>query len=76
MNKNKETTLDVTGMSCPSCVRHVNEALGHLPGVAKVEVRLDDGKVVVQHEPDKAPIDNLIAALRQAGYESSLGAAA
>jgi copper chaperone len=76
MNKNKETILDVTGMSCPSCVRHVNEALGHLPGVVKVDVRLDDGRVVVQHQPDKAPIDNLIAALREAGYESSPSAAA
>lgn len=76
MNKNRETILDVTGMSCPSCMRHVNDALGSLPGVAGVEVRLGDGKVVVQHEPDKAPIDNLMAALREAGYESSPSAAA
>jgi copper chaperone len=76
MNKNKETILDVTGMSCPSCVRHVNDALGNLPGVARVEVRLDDGKVIVQHEPDKAPVDHLIAALSEAGYESSPSAAA
>jgi len=76
MSKKHETTLDVTGMSCSSCVRHVNDALGNLPGVAKVEVRLGDGKVVVQHEPDKTSIDNLIAALREAGYESSASAAA
>lgn len=76
MNNNHETILDVTGMSCPSCIRHVNDALGNLPGVAKVEVRLADGKVVVRHEPDKASIDNLVAALREAGYESSASAAA
>jgi copper chaperone len=75
MNENRETILDVTGMSCPSCVRHIDDALGHLAGVARVEVRLSDGKVVVQHEPDKAAIDDLIAALREAGYESSPSAA-
>ncbi|HZF55822.1 MAG TPA: heavy metal-associated domain-containing protein [Polyangiaceae bacterium] len=76
MTTNRETLLDVAGMSCHSCVRHINEALDELPGVSKVEVRLDDGKVLVQHDPGAAPADRLIEALRDAGYESSLSAAA
>jgi copper chaperone len=72
----KETVFDVQGMTCPSCVRHVNAALGDLEGVAKVEVRLRDGKVLVQYDPADVTIDSMIAALREAGYDSTPSAAA
>jgi copper chaperone len=73
---NKETLLDVMGMSCPSCIRHVNAALADIEGVAKVEVRLRDGKVLVQHDPAVANVNTLIEALREAGYESTPSVAA
>lgn len=73
---NKETLLDVVGMTCPSCVRHVNAALAEIEGVAKVEVRLRDGKVSVQYDPAVVTLDALIEALREAGYESEPSAAA
>ncbi|WAS91397.1 heavy-metal-associated domain-containing protein [Nannocystis punicea] len=76
MNTHHETILDVPGMSCQSCVRHIREALGQLDGVTEVEVRLRDGKVLVHHDPNEATVHRLIAALREAGYESSLAAAA
>lgn len=67
----KETILDVQGMSCPSCIRHVDAALHDLDGVSKVEVRLRDGKVLVRHDPD-TPIESMIKALSDAGYDSTL----
>jgi copper chaperone len=73
---NKQIVLDVTGMSCPSCIRHVNVALSDLDGVAKVDVRLRDGKVVVQYDPQLVQVSALIEALREAGYESAPSAAA
>jgi copper chaperone len=76
MNTHHETILNVPGMSCQSCVRHIHAALGELDGVAEVEVRLRDGKVLVRHDQDRAAVNHLIAALREAGYESSLAAAA
>jgi copper chaperone len=76
MNTHHETILDVTGMSCPSCVRHINAALRELDGVDKVEVRMSDGKVLVRHDQQKATANHMIAALREAGYESTLGTAA
>jgi copper chaperone len=75
MSKTSETLLDVTGMSCQSCVSHIHRALRDLKGVDKVDVRLRDGRVLVQHDPSAAPIDSLIEALREAGYESSASAA-
>lgn len=64
---NKTSTLTVEGMTCPSCVAHVNRALRDLDGVEAVEVRLREGTVVVRHD---AEVELLIEALREAGYPS------
>ncbi|WP_437755131.1 heavy-metal-associated domain-containing protein [Sorangium sp. So ce1389] len=65
----KETILRVDGMSCPSCVRHIDSALRELDGVDKVDVRLREGTVVVRHDPASAPVDALAGAVRGAGYD-------
>ncbi|WP_437621934.1 heavy-metal-associated domain-containing protein [Sorangium sp. So ce1151] len=64
----KETILHVDGMSCPSCIRHIDSALRELDGVEKVDVRLREGTVVVRHDPASAPVDALVEAVRGAGY--------
>jgi copper chaperone len=76
MNTAHETTLDVTGMSCGSCVRHVSTVLRSLDGVSNVDVRLKEGKVIVRHDPTKTSAVALVAALDEAGYGSQLSAAA
>ncbi len=70
MNGNRETELDVQGMSCPSCIRHIKEALQDVEGVSGVDVQLTEGKVVVRHEGAAPPVGSLVEALRAAGYES------
>jgi copper chaperone len=64
-----ETLLEVGGMSCPSCVRHVQKALNELGDVQNVDVRLREGQVRVTHGPSVAP-DALVEALQRAGYPS------
>ena len=66
----KETVLDVKGMTCSSCVRHVEGALRKLDGVTAVVVNLEEGKARVEHDPAKATVDRMIAALDEEGYES------
>lgn len=70
MSNEQDTILEVQGMSCPSCIRHVTSALTDLEGVGKVDVKLRDGLVVVQHDKTQAPIDQLVEALAEAGYVS------
>jgi copper chaperone len=65
----KETILQVDGMSCPSCIRHIDGALRALDGIAQVDVRLREGTVVVRHDPASAPVDALVEAVRSAGYD-------
>jgi copper chaperone len=70
----KETLLKVDGMSCGSCVHHVDVALKDVDGVSKVSVRLRQGEVLVQHAPDTA-VESLVKALSEAGYEAAPSAA-
>ncbi len=66
----KETTLEVRGMTCGNCVRHVEEVLKGLEGVGGVRVVLGEGKAFVQHDPDAATVERMVATLDDAGYEA------
>jgi copper chaperone CopZ len=57
--------LNVQGMSCGACVKHVTAALQALDGIAAVEVDLPTGRVRVTGNAEAA---RLIATLADAGY--------
>lgn len=67
----RDTILTVTGMSCGSCVRHITSALQAVPDVSKVNVQLRQGLVHVRHG-ETASVDELLEAVREAGYEPGL----
>lgn len=62
-----EIVMEVTGMTCGSCVRHVTSALKAVDGVEDVAVDLASGRVAVQGRPGTAPA-RLTSALADAGY--------
>lgn len=62
-----EILMDVTGMTCGSCVRHVTSALKAVDGVEDVAVDLASGRVAVRGRPGTEP-DRLTSALADAGY--------
>jgi copper chaperone len=63
--------LEVQGMSCNSCVKHVTQALQTLSGIQQVDVDLQSGHVKVS---GALPADTqaLITALDAAGYPAKL----
>ena len=63
--------LDVQGMTCGSCVRHVTKALQSVPGVSRVEVDLANGRARVEGELQSGARP-LIAALAQGDYAAQL----
>lgn len=67
----KTVELQVQGMSCGSCVKHVTEALRPLEGVSVVTVDLQAGRVNVSGDSDSHA---LLAALQDAGYPAQLAA--
>jgi copper chaperone len=62
-------TLEVTGMSCDHCVKAVTNALSAIAGVADVSVNLKGGKVSFSHDPARAPLDVITAAIVEEGFE-------
>ena len=63
-----KTTLQIEGMSCEHCVRHVTQALEELAGVASVAVSLAEKKAIVEHE-DSVTLEQMKGAIEEAGYE-------
>jgi Cu+-exporting ATPase len=63
--------LDIEGMTCASCVRRVERALGGVPGVESVAVNLATGRAEVTAETD-VELDDLVAAAQHAGYGATV----
>jgi len=62
-------TLPVRGMTCASCVAHVEKALKGVEGVADVNVNLATEKAHVQFNTDLVRISDLVQAVHETGYE-------
>ena len=60
-------TLPVRGMTCASCVSHVERALAGVPGVMRVEVNLATESATVSAAD--ASVKALVDAVEQAGYQ-------
>jgi copper chaperone len=65
-----KTLLNVSGMTCGGCVKHVTRALEALPGVARVEVLLREGRASVEHDA-QATRERLIEAVKAEGYDAT-----
>lgn len=68
------TLLRAEGFSCPSCVTKIEKQVGKLDGVDQVTVHFASGRVEIDHDDTKASVDELIAAVKKAGYESRASA--
>lgn len=62
-----EIMMQVTGMTCGSCVRHVTAALKAIQGVEDVKVDLAAGRVAARARAGTSSVD-LTSALADAGY--------
>ncbi|HEV6964050.1 heavy metal translocating P-type ATPase [Roseateles sp.] len=65
-----DVTLQVSGMSCASCVRRVEKALQAVPGVQSASVNLATEKASIKALPN-VPVAALTAALDKAGYPAT-----
>ena len=63
--------LQVTGMTCASCVMRVEKSLKSVPGVLEVNVNLATEQAFVDAAPSVSA-EALVAAVRKAGYDASV----
>src|SRR4051812_2562728 len=64
-------TLDISGMTCASCVRHVEKALSRIDGARSAEVNLATEAATVSFDPQTAGLSELTAAVAAAGYTAT-----
>ena len=63
-----ELTLPISGMTCASCVSHVEGALKELPGVSNVTVNLATNKASLSYDPQHVKLDDMRRAVDDVGY--------
>ena len=64
----ESASLNIGGMTCASCVGHVENALLSVPGVSKASVNLGVERASVEFVPGLAELSDLQAAVEEAGY--------
>lgn len=63
-----EITLPISGMTCASCVSHVEGALKELPGISNVLVSLATNKANVAYDPQRIKLNDMRRAVENVGY--------
>ena len=76
----RETTaqveIPIAGMTCASCVSHIEAALKRTPGVTDASVNLLGGSARVSYRPALTSVDAVREAVRSTGYEAGAPAPA
>ena len=65
----RELSVPVSGMSCASCVAHVEKALKELPGVSNVVVNLATNKAGFMYDPQQVTVAEMKQAIENVGYQ-------
>ncbi|MDE2822480.1 MAG: heavy metal translocating P-type ATPase [Chloroflexota bacterium] len=68
LDDTKNVSLNIGGMTCAACVSHVEKALREVDGVESSAVNLATERATVQYAADVAGIEELRAAVEDAGY--------
>jgi copper chaperone len=62
-------TLNIKGMTCGGCVKSVTNVLQPLPGVASVNVSLEQNNASITFDPAKVKPAQFKSAIEDAGYD-------
>lgn len=68
----KKETFDVQGMTCSSCVAHVEKAVKKLDGIENVNVNLLSNNMVVEYNEEVVNNEKIIKSVEESGYGASL----
>ena len=64
----KTITLQIDGMTCDGCISKLDAALGAVSSAAQVTVSLKPPQATVQIDADRVTINDLVQAVRSAGF--------
>ena len=67
--KTTKITLKIGGMSCASCVAHIEGALKNLKGVSKAQVNFAAQKTQVEYDPARTNLQQIAKTVEDVGYK-------
>jgi Cu+-exporting ATPase len=67
-NESKQTTLQITGMTCAACANRIEKGLNRLEGVTAANVNFALEKASVTFDPAKVGIGSLEETIKKLGY--------
>lgn len=65
----QQIVLPIKGMTCASCVAHVEHGLKDTPGVEKAVVNLATERATVQYDPHTATLPDMVWHVQDVGYD-------
>lgn len=68
----KTDKFEITGMTCSSCVAHVEKSVGKLEGIDKVQVNLLTNSMIVSYDEGKLASDKIEKSVEDAGYSAHI----
>src|SRR4030042_4822381 len=66
--RTEKILLPVQGMTCASCVKRVEKALGSVKGVVRADVNFATSRASVEYLPGEATVRDLKQAVEEAGH--------
>ncbi len=71
-NALETVSFDVPGMTCPTCPYTVKKTLQRIDGVTEAESSFETMSATATFDPAKTGIDEMLEALKNQGYPSSV----
>lgn len=75
MQDHKQIVLPITGMTCASCVATIERNLMKLDGVSMAVVNLSSERAMVEFDPSRLVLDDILTRVARAGYGVAQGEA-
>lgn len=69
-----KTVLRSNEFTCPSCVEKIESRLDRVEGVERSKVHFSTGRIEVEHDRATATVDDLVKAVKAAGYRAEASA--
>lgn len=68
----EKVKLNIIGMTCAACATRIEKGLNKVDGVTNAAVNLATEKASVEYIPGNTNVDQLIAAVKKAGYDAKV----
>ncbi len=63
-----QTTIKLSGLTCPACKKLIEKRVAVIPGVSRVDVNVESGQAVIDSSPG-LQLSEIVAVLKDTPYQ-------